>query len=298
MGDGDSLLLQRRRLRAALRRLRIDKGLTQDQVAREMDWSLSKVIRIEGARNSASSTISTNDIKALLSLYDITDDSQIAEYVDLARAARVRPWWSAYRGMAPDSLLELIEYESAASVIRQYETLIIPGILQTEDYARAVLEDYYSDHPPVVQKQRPYSIADLTELRTKRQELLEREKPPTTIFRLDEAAIRRIAGSVPVMRAQLKSLVDAAKRPNITIEIIPFSAGLHSGLKGPFEVIEFAIRESAEDVVFLESSRGDSVSEDATVAAEYREAFDRLGKISLDPQESADFIEKVIDQLT
>src|SRR5690348_1589006 len=175
MRDGDSLLLQRRRLRAELRKARIDKGLTQDQVAKAMDWSLSKVIRIEGTRDSTSSNISTNDLKALLSLYEIDDGDRVDSLINLARAARVRPWWSAYRGIAPDSLLELIEYESAASVIRQCETLLVPGILQTEDYARHVLEEYYGDGPKISPRSSAYSIADLADLRTKRQELLERE---------------------------------------------------------------------------------------------------------------------------
>jgi transcriptional regulator with XRE-family HTH domain len=297
MRDGDSLLLQRRRLRAELRKARIDQGLTQDQVAKAMDWSLSKVIRIEGTRDSTSSNISTNDLKALLSLYEVDNGERVDELINLARAARVRPWWSAYRDKAPDSLLELIEYESAASVIRHSEALLVPGILQTEDYARNVLEEYYGESAQTSPKGPNYSIAELTDLRTKRRELLAREAAPTSIFRLDEAVLRRVVGSVPVMRAQLQSLVDLSARPNVTIEVIPFSVGLHSGMKGPFEVIEFASSESVDDILFLEIVGNDRISDDPAVTAEYREIFERLGKISLDSQQSVAFIKQAMNQL-
>ena len=108
-----------------------------------MDWSLSKIIRIE----AASSGISANDLKALLQLYGVKDPEQVDALLALARAARERSWWSAYRDIAPQSLLQLIEYESAAHVIRQFETMFIPGILQTEDYARAVIQNYYGEGP-------------------------------------------------------------------------------------------------------------------------------------------------------
>lgn len=289
MGDGASQLLDRRRLRTELRNARLGKGMTQEQVAKAMEWSLSKMIRIEGAQSG----ISTNDLKALLPLYDITDEQRVEALVELARAARARPWWTAYRGSAPDSLLQLIEFESAASAIRQYEMVFVPGILQTEEYARAVLENYYSDGPEVG------PIPDLIDLRTRRQELLDREDLPMLFFRLDEAVIRRSVGSASLMRRQLRSLIDLARKPNVTVEIMPFSAGLHAGLKGPFEIVEFAPGASAEDVVvFLESPRGDIISDKLVETVEYREAFERLGKVSLGPEQSIDFLEGAVKLLS
>ena len=141
MAEVGSPLVQRRRLRTELKKARQVSGLTQDQVAGEMDWSLSKIIRIE----SASSGISANDLKALLQLYGVKDPGQVDSLVALARAARERSWWSAYRDVAPQPLLQLTEYESAAQVIRQFETMFVPGILQTEDYARAVIDNYYEE---------------------------------------------------------------------------------------------------------------------------------------------------------
>jgi len=195
-----------------------------------MDWSLSKVIRIE----SASSGISANDLKALLHLYGVEDSGQVDSLLSLARAARERSWWSAYRDVAPSSLLQLTEYESAAQVIRQFETMFVPGILQTKDYARAVIDNYYEEGLSSNQ------LHALVELRTRRQDVIDAENPPSFHFILDEAAIHRLVGGSSVMRRQLRRLIEVADKPNITLEVIPFSAGLHPGMKGPFEIIEFA----------------------------------------------------------
>jgi transcriptional regulator with XRE-family HTH domain len=163
MAEGGSPLVQRRRLRTELKKARQESGLTQDQVAGETDWSLSKIIRIE----SGSSGISVTDLKALLQLYGVKDPEQVNSLVALARAARGRSWWSAYRGIAPHSLLQLIEYESAASIVRQFETLFIPGILQTEDYASAVIENYYDERPG------SDFVRALVELRIRRESLFD-----------------------------------------------------------------------------------------------------------------------------
>lgn len=143
MEDGPSPLLLRRRLRTEIRTARLDKELTQEQVAKAMDWSLSKMNRIEKAKTG----ISTNDLKVLLPLYGITDKKRTDELVALARAARQPGWWSPYSEYAPPLLLELIDYESAAAAISQFETMLVPGILQTEEYASAILQAFYGEKP-------------------------------------------------------------------------------------------------------------------------------------------------------
>lgn len=287
MADGGSALVYRRRLRAELRGARQATGLTQEQVANEMDWSLSKLIRIE----AASSGISANDLKALLNLYQVTDPKQVNTLLALARAAKKRSWWSAYRDVAPSSLLQLIEYESAASAVRQFETMVIPGILQTEDYARAVIQNYY-DEPPKSEK-----LAALVELRIRREGLFDSDHAPSCHFMLDEAVIRRLVGGPSVMRRQLKRLLKLADRPNITIEVFPFSAGLHPGLRGPFELIEFA-DPLDRDIVFLESPRGDIISDDPEQTLSYREAFEKLDKASLGPRDSLARIVKIAEDMS
>src|SRR6516165_10720076 len=276
MVDGGSPLVQRRRLRSELRSAREAKGLTQDQVAHEMDWSLSKIIRIEGA----SSSISANDLKALLSLYGITESERVDSLLTLAKAGRERSWWSAYRDAAPSLLLQLIEYESVASAIRQFETLFIPGILQTEEYARAVIQNYYDDEGPGSDKLRA-----LVELRVRREGLLNSEHSPSFNFMLDEAAVSRLVGGSSVMRSQLRRLIAVAEKPNVTVEIVPFSAGLHPGMRGPFEIIEF-VDSLDKDIVFVETPRGDIISDDPKETKSYRDAFDRLEKTSLGPRDS------------
>src|SRR5229473_709514 len=128
--ESTSPVVQRRRLRTELRRARLDVGLTQEQVAAAMDWSLSKLIRIENGTVG----ISTNDLKAILAHYKITDEGRTAELLALSRGARERSWWNSYRDMPP-RLVQLIEYESASSIIRNFQPMLIPGLLQTEEYA-------------------------------------------------------------------------------------------------------------------------------------------------------------------
>lgn len=287
MAEVGSPLVQRRRLRTELKKARQVSGLTQDQVAGEMDWSLSKIIRIE----SASSGISANDLKALLQLYGVKDPGQVDSLVALARAARERSWWSAYRDVAPQPLLQLTEYESAAQVIRQFETMFVPGILQTEDYARAVIDNYYEEGLSSNQ------LRALVELRTRRQDVIDAEDPPSFHFILDEAAIRRLVGGPSIMRRQLRRLIEVADKPNISLEVIPFSAGLHPGMKGPFEIIEFADPSDSE-IVYLESPRGDIFSDVPEETSKYREDFARLGKASLGPQGSLSRIAKVADEMS
>jgi transcriptional regulator with XRE-family HTH domain len=287
MANGDSPLVQRRRLRTELKRARQASGLTQEQVAAEMDWSLSKVIRIE----SASSGISANDLRALLQLYGVADPEQVASLLALARAARRRSWWAAYSDIAPQSLLQLIEYESAAYVIRQFETMFIPGILQIEDYAREAIRNYYGEGLG------SEKVRALVELRVLREDLFDSENPPSFHFMIDEAAVRRLVGGSSVMRRQLRRLIEIADKPNITVEVIPFSAGLHPGMKGPFEIIEFA-DPPVSDIVYLEGPRVDIISDDPEEILKYREAFERLVKASLGPRDSLTLIARIADEMS
>jgi transcriptional regulator with XRE-family HTH domain len=289
MADDASSFVQRRRLRTELKRARQEKGLTQEQTAKAMDWSLSKMIRVE----TATTGISTNDLKVLLPLYDITDTERTEHFISLARAVRERPWWSAYRDVAPLGLLELIEFESVALTIRQSETEFIPGILQTEEYARLIIQDYQDEKPDSAR------VTALVELRTRREELLDRENPPRFFFMLDEAVIRRLVGGSPVMRRQLRRLTEVAEKPNIEIDVVPFSAGLHPGMKGPFEIIEFADA-ADKDVVFLESPRAkgaDTISDKPEDTLKYHEDFERIGKTSLGPRDSVSYISEIAEGL-
>jgi len=286
--DRPSPVVQRRRLRTELRKARQEVGLTQEQVADAMDWSLSKVIRIEAGTVG----ISTTDLKALLSHYQIGDPNLINELVALARAARERSWWSVYRELAPPGLLQLIGYEAASFIIRNFETLLVPGLLQTEDYAHAVIrsleEEATAEH-----------VNTLVEIRMRRQEQLDRDDPPLLFFILDEAVARRLIGGKDVMRRQIHYLIEMAAKSNVTIEIVPFSAGAHPGLKGPFVIVEFP-DPGDDDVLFLEA-RGDlirgGISEEGEASA-HREMFEHLRQLSLGPDGSVAYLRKLADEMT
>jgi transcriptional regulator with XRE-family HTH domain len=278
--------MQRRRLRNELRTARLSRELTQEQVAKAMEWSLSKMNRIEKAKTG----ISTNDLKALLPLYGITGSERTGELLDLARAARQTPWWQGYSDVAPATLLQLIDYESAASAISQLEPMVVPGVLQTEEYARAVLRASYGEGSPAER------VPALVELRTKRRELITGEGAPTFSFVLDESVIRRIAGSPAVMSRQLGHLADLAGLANVTIQVVPFTAGLYPGTRGAFKVIEFD-DEPDENVAFLEGPRGDFISDDPEETGDYLEIFKQVAQLALGPSDSAALLREAAGKL-
>jgi len=287
MNSSLSPLILRRRLRAELLAARLEKGLTQQQVAKTMEWSLSKMNRIEKAKSG----ISTNDLKALLRLYGITDKERTEELLALARAARQAQWWRRYADVAGAELLELIDYEYAASAICQFETMFVPGILQIEEYASAVLEVFHDGNSSAER------VAALVELRTKRTELLTADNAPEFSFVLDESVIHRVVGSPSIASRQLRHLVDTAGLPNVTIQVVPFTATLHPAMTQPFELIQFADAPD-EDIVFLEGSRGDAINDDPKETQDYLDAFRRFVVTSLSPSDSVALLRKAAGETT
>lgn len=282
-----SPLVQRRRLRAELRLARQEAGLTQETVAEQMDWSLSKIIRIE----TGAVGISTNDLNALLRLYNIKDPQRVRALISQGREARKQTWWSRYRAVLPPTYFQFIEYETSASIIRDYETIVIPGLLQTEEYATAVT---LGDRSKPVSK----TIKTLVEVRMKRQELLlGRPGSPLVFFILDEAVIYRLMGAKDIRQAQIEKLIRMADRPEVTIEIVPFSVGLHQGVGENFQILEFG--ETADsDVLYFESVRDQILSYDATEEiTTYRELFEDMRRVSLGPKGTRDYLTEVADTI-
>lgn len=317
MGDeaSPSPVVQRRRLRAELRAARQAAGLTQDQAAKAVDWSLSKIIRIE----AGSVGISTVDLKALLSLYGVDDPDRTNKLVALAKAAKERGWWSKYSEFLnaenQGELLQLIGYESAASLIRNFETLLIPGLLQTEEYAHFVTrqftrkpsdgqhedDDSPEEEPEGARTRRKLEEREnkLVEIRMERQaHLLDLPEPPLMFFILDEAVVRREVGGKTAMSRQLRWLIELANRPYVTIEIVPFSRGAYPGLTGPFVVLEFPDA-ADDDVVYLESPRGDLIRrEESEQVLPYRERFEQLRESSLGPEKTKTFLADIANEMT
>ncbi len=285
--DSPSPAVQRRRLRTELKKARIGAGLTQEQVAKAMDWSLSKLIRIEKGTTAG---ISTNDLRAILAHYRITDEDRVAEFLALARASRERSWWSAYRD-APPRLIQLIEYEEAASISRNFQDLVVPGLLQTADYARASTNQLAPDLPAA-------RVEPIVEIRMKRQELLKRPDAALMFFVMDEAVVRRLVGGKDVMRRQLQWLIDVADRENVTVEVVPFTAGLRPGMQTPFVIHEFPDA-ADDDVLYQESASGGMLSrDDPEEILSFREHFERLRDASLGSVGTVDFLRQLISGLS
>ncbi|MGI5163219.1 helix-turn-helix domain-containing protein [Spirillospora sp. CA-253888] len=280
-------VVQRAILTSELQRLRTEKGMTQEQVAAALDWSTSKLIRIEGGTVG----ISTTDLQALLRQYGIQDgDPQVATLIQVARDARRRGWWALYRREMSAAYLQYIGYESGASILRIFQGLLVPGLLQIEDYANAVTIEFVK-----TEAERDVVV----EVRMRRQEeLLGRADPPELVVLLDEGVLRRrVGGQVDpdIMPRQLRHILDMLARPNITVQVIPFSQGAHFGLMGEFNHLEFADPRLG-DMLYLErdGSTDVAVAERDPRVTDYRAAFENLRKLALPPDQTVDFIEDVI----
>jgi transcriptional regulator with XRE-family HTH domain len=287
LSPSPSPLVQRRRLRAELRRARQEAGLTQEAVAREMDWSLSKIIRIE----TGAVGVSTNDLHALLRLYGVTATQRVKALVALAREARQQTWWSKYRDSITPVYFQLIEYETAATIIRSHETIIVPGLLQTEEYIRAIAELNRSILSP-------RAVKNIVETRIQRQEqVFDRADSPLVFFTLDEVVIRRLANQPALARDQLSHLLSMAEKPRVTIEVVPFTAGLNRGMLEPFVILEFE-DPSDRDVLYIESVRESMFSHDEEhEITKYREFFEELRAASLGPSGTHDFLEGILAEI-
>jgi transcriptional regulator with XRE-family HTH domain len=229
----------RRRLRKELQKAREATGKTQREVAMAMDWSISKLIRIEAGEVR----ISTNDLRVLLAHYGISDEARVEELLNIARDARKHSWWHSYRDVATDEYLTFLGYESSAWYIRNFEPVVVPGLLQTEDYAREIIETYLGRNNK--------EAAQLVDLRMERQERLLNDNGPKMYFLIDEAVVSRVVGSSDLMMDQLNHLIDLDKRPNIEVLIFPFKAGFHALCRT--SMVHFVFEEpDVEDILYIE----------------------------------------------
>lgn len=276
--------MQRRRLRLELRRARDAAGLRQADVAHAMDWSPSKLIRIE--RGDVS--VSTNDLRALLSHYGVKDQARVNDLLELAKSARGPSYYDQYADLLKPGFKEYLAYESSASVIRQYDPIRIPGLLQTQEYARGLFAGLGTTDTE--KADRGWAVRDY------RQEVVRRrDNPPDMLFVMDEAALLRQVNSEQVMRRQLERLKDFAAEPHITIQILPFTRGAHPGMTGNFILLEFA-DSSLEDLVHLESIDSITIRDDTKLIGWYLEKFAKLEELALPPGESVDFLDTLISK--
>lgn len=223
---------------ARLRRLREAKQISLEEAGHVIRASHSKISRLETGRVS----FKDRDIVDLLTHYGVTDKPEREKLRELANRANVHGWWHDYSDVLPGWFEEYVGLEHAASQIRAYEVQFVPGLLQTEDYARAVILLRYSN---------PREVNRRVSLRMARQAMLTGPQSPSLWVVLDEAALKRPIGGPSVMRAQLKQVIEMSQRPNVTIQIMPFKAGGHAGAGGSFSVLRFA-EDELSDIVYLE----------------------------------------------
>jgi transcriptional regulator with XRE-family HTH domain len=287
----------RRRLRAALRRARDAAHLTQEQVARAMDWSPSKIIRIE----TGGVGISTSDLRQLLQLYQVSDSEQVAELIELARIGRQRPWWTRFRDTVPAPYLAFVGLEDECSTIRAFAPDGMVGLLQTEQFARALVDASWATTAAARGRvwplpQTPVVAGERVEIRMIRQRaVLERPSPPEIVAVLDEAVLRREIGGAEVLRQQLLHLVDLSARPHIAIHVLPFTAH-RVNLLSPFVILGFPDPQDT-DVVYAENAFEQSVLDDPAQVEGYRQVFDWLHAAALDVESSREMITRLAGEL-
>jgi transcriptional regulator with XRE-family HTH domain len=281
---GETPLLELRRLRGRLRQAREALGLTQRDVAEALDWSTSKLIRIE----NGSVGISVTDLKALLLHYNITEQSDVDQLVKMARASKKSAWWQEYRNNVSTQFLTFLGLEASAIRIRQYQSLVIPGLLQAQGYI--------TELTPINARDEDEARLNV-EIRLRRQDLITMENAAEAYFILDESLLYRQIGDNAVMREQLMRLKEMATRPNITIQIMPYSAGVHRGMKGSFEILELS-EEPDDYALLLESPYKDQLIPDPNdETKEFVQIFYELEKIALPVSETPRLIDKRLEEL-
>ena len=257
-----------------LQALREKAGLSYEQAAQAIyssAWTIRRVERAEGGLKPLT-------VKSLLTAYGITDPAEIDAFVSLARQASSPGWWHSYDSVLPSWFRTAVGLEESASLIRAYEPQVIPGLLQTEDYARVITQASFPGAAPEEVQRR-------VALRLARQDLLTRPAAPDYQVILDEGALRRRIGSQDIMRAQLDQLIDAAALPNVTVQVSPFTAGWHPALYGMFNVFRFPGQEPA-DVVYLEGLTSSLYLNKPADTARYTDALDRMAASAAPPDQT------------
>ena len=269
---------------AQLRRLRTDMGLSREEAAEAIRASEWKIHRLENGQVG----FKERDLVDLLALYGVTDPDEIDELLTMAREANTPGWWQHYGDVLPQWFRTYVDLESAAALIRTYEGQFIPGLLQTDDYMRAVIHDTNLESSEEMGRR--------VRLRMARQTLLTREHPPRLWAVVDEAALRRPVGGREVMRGQVERLLDATKLPNVTLQILPFAAGAHSAMVGAFSILRFADRE-LPDVVYLEHLTNAIYLDKRDEVERYLDVMELLCVQSEPPAKTVELLDRILNQL-
>jgi transcriptional regulator with XRE-family HTH domain len=274
----------RRLLGAQLRRLRERQGITREEAGYAIRASGSKMSRLELGRVG----FKERDVADLLTLYGVTDETDRDTMLALAQDANSPGWWHRYGDILPGWFETYVGLEEAAALVRTYEVQFIPGLLQTEAYARAVISLGNSTAPPEEIEQR-------VSLRTTRQKLLTRGDSPRLWAVVDEAALRRPIGGRDVMRGQIERLIEATKLPGVILQVLPFRVGGHTAEAGAFTILRFP-ESDLPDVVYVEQLTSALYLDRRDDVDSYMEAMERLCVVSAPPDDTAEILSRILQE--
>lgn len=277
--------VRRMQVGARLRRLREAKGVSREDAGWAIRASESKISRMELGRVG----FKHRDVADLLTLYGVEDEKERADVLALARAANAPGWWHPYGDLLAPWFQNYLDLESAAILIRTYEIQFVPGLLQTEAYARAVVQIGYGDADP-------QEIERRVRLRMARKEVLNRADGPRLWAVIDEAVLRRPIGGVHVLREQILALIEACKMPSVRLQVIPFGAGGHAAAGGAFSILRFPDREMP-DVVYIEHLTSAFYLEKREDVESYVAAVARLFIEAEPPDRTPDVLRAALDRL-
>jgi transcriptional regulator with XRE-family HTH domain len=269
-------MARRRQLGSILKQYRLDADMSIREVADQLLCSPSKISRIETAQRN----VLLRDVRDLCNVYGLTDNAIREKLMRLARESRESAWWQEY-DISP-TLLRYVGLEGSASQISDYQLGTIPGLLQTQDYARAVLEAWVTD---------PAALKQGVDVRMARQQFLSDNLDLRAV--IDESAVRRMVGGANVMRGQLDRLIELTGNSRVDLRVIPFTVGAHQGMVSGFTVLRFAMSMPSDevstmsDVVFLEGIADGIYLEQPNDVEQYMRAFERLQSIALKPASTA-----------
>src|SRR6266571_3194371 len=266
-----------RRLAAELRRLRAAGGLTREQVSEQTAINSATLYRIETAKVRPQ----RRTLMALLDKYGVMDESRRVELIALSQQSNEPGWLQAYESELPERYTTYISFEAEARSLRAYESSFVPGLLQTEDYARATMEGGL----PIARDE----VGRRVEARLQRQAVLSKKKPLKLWAVMDEAVMHRLVGGQKVMAAQLRRLVEASNEPHVTVQVLPYAAGAHPGMHGSFSVMDFPDAADPE-LVYIESMAGDLFLEREAEVRRYTGIFELLRATALNPADSVRLI--------
>jgi len=269
-----------RQVSLQLRQLREERGLSGVEVAKALGMSPSKISRLE----TGSRGLNSDDVAALLGHYNAPEALR-QQILDQVRKSVERGWWQSQGMGLPELWQTMINFESSATRIQNYEAIVIPGLLQTDEYTEAIIRSI----------NKTLSKSELTNLvasRRARQAVLGRRELQFLAV-LDESALRRPIAESGVMRRQLRHLVDSGERPNVTVRVVPLQAGPHAGLRGPFAIMDFAEEPS---LVYIENQSTSMFLDEKEDIAAYRVALGNILNEALDPTESAELIKNLAEE--